>query len=184
MSTDRDPLYQAFQDIFHLWYDPLCNFACSFLKDNSASEDIVQEVFMRIWQDRPDLIGTDGIRYYLFTAVRNNCISALRRDGKGILKPLDDEDAIDTINVHDTGETDYMSLVAIAIEHLPPACKRVFLLSKVANMSYKDIAGMLGISTRTVENQVGKALRLIRAFLKEKGAWVAWSFPVIVNFLR
>lgn len=182
MSTDRDPLYQDFQDIFHLWYDPLCNFAYSFLKDDSASEDIVQEVFLRVWQDRPDIIATDGVRYYLFTAVRNNCISKLRKEGKGLLKALEDEDAVDFIKDDDREETDYMSLVAIAIENLPPACKRVFLLSKIANMSYKDIAGVLGISIRTVENQVGKALRLIRAFLKEKDAWIALGFPVLVNF--
>jgi RNA polymerase sigma-70 factor (ECF subfamily) len=174
MSTNRDHLYHSFQVVFNTWYNSLCNYADSFLKDESACEDIVQDVFMRVWKDRPDLIGTEGIRYYLFTAVRNNCITKLRREKKAGVVEWEDE-AVDYIQDKENGPTDYMALVQTAIEGLPPRCREVFLLSRISNMTYKEIAASLGISVKTVENQLSKALKMIRAFLKDKGVYLAWA---------
>jgi RNA polymerase sigma-70 factor (family 1) len=178
MSTNRDHLYHSFQVVFNTWYNSLCNYANSFLKDECACEDIVQDVFMRIWKDRPDLIGTEGIRYYLFTAVRNNCITKLRREKKAAVVDWKDE-AVDYIPDKENGPTDYMALVQTAIEGLPPRCREVFLLSRISNMTYKEIAASLDISVKTVENQLSKALRMIRAFLKDKEAYLVWALANI-----
>jgi RNA polymerase sigma-70 factor (ECF subfamily) len=178
MSTDREELYYLFQQVFDTWYNALCNYACSYLKDTDICEDIVQETFIRIWEDRPQIIRTEGIRYYLFTAVRNNCISYLRKAKRHSTMDLDDQPAAYIQDKEE--EPDYRTLVRKAIDELPPRCREVFLLSRFSNMTYKEIAGSLDISEKTVENQMTKALKMMRAFLRENGVYLAWA---LVNFL-
>jgi RNA polymerase sigma-70 factor (family 1) len=173
MSANKEQLYHSFQQLFNTWYNTLCNYAYSFLKDRDTSEDIVQEVFVRIWEDRPQIIGTEGVRYYLFTAVRNNCISRLRKEKRQVVLSLDE--GMPTPAPERREDPDYRALVRIAIDELPPRCREVFLLSRFSKMTYKDIARSLDISEKTVENQLGKALKLIRAFLKGKGVYLAWA---------
>lgn len=156
--------YSAFQVVFDTWYNALCNYAYSYLKDEDACEDIVQEVFTRIWEHRPNLIGTEEIRYYLFTAVRNNCISQLRKEKKNSTIHWENESS-EYIQDKEDKERDYRAQIQKAIDGLPPKCREVFLLSRISNMTYKEIAKSLGISEKTVENQIGKALKLIRAAL-------------------
>ncbi|MBN9385757.1 MAG: RNA polymerase sigma-70 factor [Chitinophagaceae bacterium] len=163
--------YRAFQVVFDTYYNALCNYAYSYLKDEDACEDIVQEVFTRIWEHRANLIGTEEIRYYLFTAVRNNCISQLRKEKKNSTvqwesgSPEYIQDKAEYIQDKEEREKDYRAAIQKAIEGLPPRCREVFLLSRISNMTYKEIAKSLDISEKTVENQIGKALKLIRASL-------------------
>ena len=178
MNIPREHLYGPFEVVFKTYYNSLCNYAFTFVKSAHLSEDIVQETFVRIWEDRPELIGSDGLRYYLFTAVRNNCISHLRKKKHQLVEWNDDHAAgHDSIVEKDAaGEADRMSVLDTAIEGLPPKCREVFLLSRISNMTYKEIAASLGISEKTVENQLGKALKVMRRFLKEKGLFVIWGF--------
>ena len=67
-----------------------------------------------------------------------------------------------------TKETDYDTLLSNALEHLPPKCREVFVLSRVSEMTYKQISDTLGISIKTVENQMGKALKILRAYIRQK----------------
>ncbi|MBN8853067.1 MAG: hypothetical protein BGO55_13965 [Sphingobacteriales bacterium 50-39] len=178
MSTDKRDSYYLFQQAFETWYGTLCNYAYSYVRDRNACEDIVQEVFTRIWEDRPQLIGTEGIRYYLFTAVRNNCISWLRQAKKH--SAADPDGAQPVYIEHRREQTEYRAMVRQAIDNLPPRCREVFLLSRFSNMTYKEIAGSLDISEKTVENQMTKALKLMRSFLKDHGVYLAWA---LTNFL-
>ncbi|WP_442872764.1 sigma factor [Chitinophaga sp. 212800010-3] len=73
-----EDLYKQFKSAFEQYYAPLCKYTFNFTKQQHACEDIVQEVFVRIWGNPPDLVWTGIMRYYLFTAVRNNCITYLR----------------------------------------------------------------------------------------------------------
>jgi RNA polymerase sigma-70 factor (ECF subfamily) len=178
MHKDNRDSYHIWQQVFETWYDPLCNYAYSYTKDRNACEDIVQEVFVRIWEDRPQLIATDGVRYYLFTAVRNNCISYLRKTNK---HDSGDPDEVRPVFIqHKTEQAEYRELVRQAIGILPPKCREVFLLSRFSNMTYKEIASSLDISEKTVENQMSKALKLMRAFLKDNGIYLMWA---LANFL-
>jgi len=164
--------YQRFETAFADLYGPLCNFAFTYVKDLEVCEDIVQEVFTRIWERRKDLLLTDSIRFYLFTAVRNNCISHLRHEkSSGARAWVDgDEDSYPVIPAKEINDkTDYQQLLQEAINELPGKCREIFVLSRISNLKYKEIAEVLGISVKTVENQVGKALRHMRGFLKKKG---------------
>lgn len=183
MVISQELYYQRFEAVFTSYYSPLCSYAFTFVKSADISEDIVQEVFTRIWENRKDLIMTDAIRYYLYTAVRNNCISHLRKEKKSGTVSWSDPDSLKTAAAmpKDGDKIDYDQLLGEAISGLPPKCQEVFVLSRLSNMKYKEIADTLGISIKTVENQLGKALKLMRVFLKARGIQWLW---LLVNLLR
>lgn len=170
-------IYQRFQSVFSDCYSPLCNYALTFVKSTETSEDIVQEVFARIWENRRDLLMEESIRFYLFTAVRNNCITHLRKEKQTGLVEWNDRDVVEEeiLPVKETGPSrDYELVLQEGIDRLPPKCREIFTLSRLSNLKYKEIAETLGISIKTVENQLGKALKIMRVHLKEKGIYIIW----------
>lgn len=177
MSSPQTDSYRQFQVAFRTWYTLLCNYAFTFTKDADVCEDIVQDLFIKIWEHRRGLLEEASLRYYLFTAVRNNCISWLRKEKQLAIVQWTDDDTVAVTPdypVERAGEgRDERLLLRQAIDQLPPKCKEVFLLSRFGKLSYKEIATDLGISQKTVENQLGKALKMLRAFLKESGICLA-----------
>ncbi len=167
MSTGDD--YKQFQQVFEQYYNPLCKYAFSFIKERDICEDIVQDVFARIWETRRDLVVADGIKFYLFKAVRNNCLTYLRREQRLPVSSLSEME--DTWPVAGT-ETDYgdginyKALLGKGIDQLPPKCKEVFLLSHLGDLSNQQVADNLGISIKTVNNQLWKALKFLKNFAK------------------
>lgn len=224
MSAAEAEQYNQFQAVFRAWYSPLCNYAVTFTKDPDVSEDIVQDLFVKIWEQRRGLLTETSIRYYLFTAVRNNCITWLRREKQQVIVPFSDDQATDLAadeqypgegyqggNSYSRGpgsvggagsgsaggsgspgpgksvglrggggEKDEMTLLQEGIDRLPPKCREVFLLSRFSKLSYKEIASSLDISPKTVENQLSKALRLLRAYLKANGVGLALILALIL----
>ncbi len=173
---------QDFEQLFRLHYQRLCSYAFTFLKDESGSEDIVQEVFIKVWEKEKMEIGVDKLKFYLFTAVHNNCLTLLQKNKNAHTKELEDEDGSDEMMIRldpeDKGK-DPKVLIAKAMEQLPPKCREVFMLSRVSGMSYRQIADSLGISIKTVENQMGKAIKVLRVFAAENGIYVVLFFLVL-----
>ena len=167
--------YGLFREDFHQYYSTLCQYAFTILKDSDLSEDVVQEVFLRVWEKKQDLVGTKELRFYLFTAVRNNCLTALEKNKKHNITTLSDHEVADEekelLPPDTTGKT-YEQLLAEALNQLPPKCREVFLLSRMSKLTYQQIGDTLGISVKTVENQMGKALKILRIFVK--------GLPVII----
>lgn len=180
-ETDQ---YRQFQVVFRTYYNPLCNYAFTFTRNADASEDLVQELFIKIWEQRRELLREVSIRYYLFTAVRNNCITWLRREKQlAIVQFTGYETMTDIPDYPDEAageERDEKLLLQQAIASLPPKCKEIFLLSRFGKLSYKQIATNLDISPKTVENQLGKALKMLRAFLKESGVCLTLAIAGIL----
>jgi RNA polymerase sigma-70 factor (family 1) len=192
MNTPESHLYRQFKAVFDTYYNSLCNYAFTFTKNAESSEDIVQDLFIKIWEDRRELLMENTIRYYLFTAVRNNSISWLRQEKKFVLVEWTEREEAyaDTAEAMGSGfqqgspagsvqepatVADYRKLLEKGILGLPPKCREVFELSRFSHMTYKEIASSMGISVKTVENQLGKALRILRSFLKENGVYLAWA---------
>lgn len=166
----------SFEGIFRQHYERLCSYAYTFLKDEASSEDIVQEVFIKIWEQRQDLIGSDQLKFYLFTAVRNNCLTTIAKNKKSAVVELGEEDAFDEINLKMEvvdSSADPKILLAKAIEQLPPKCREVFMLSRLSGQTYQQIADSLGISVKTVENQIGKAIKILKVFAKENRVYLS-----------
>lgn len=169
MDLDEKP-HTEFRAVFEQYYNPLCNYAFSFLQDYDSSEDVVQEVFIKIWENRKELIESDAIRFYLFRAVRNNCLTRLEQLNKGMVVPLGTQDGFESPAPYGEEQApaeDYPELLKRAIQQLPPKCREIFVLCKISRRSYQEIADELNLSVKTVENQIGKALKLLRAFARE-----------------
>lgn len=162
MDTDE----KLFKEIFYQLYQPLCNYAYKYLQDRAQSEDVVQDLYTKIWDSRRDLLSSKGIKYYLYVSVRNSCVSLLRK--RILLRDFDDVliDIVDEVPEQPVQEDPYQ-LINRAFDGIPPKCLAVFKLSRIERLSYKEIAQNLGISVKTVENQLGKAMRHVRKFISE-----------------
>ena len=170
MSNIEESLHHNFRIFFDKHYQRLCSYAFSFLKEEESCEDIVQDIFIKIWLNRRDLIGTDQLKFYVFSAVRNNCLTRLQKNKKYRIVEMNEEEEGEEINTSldpEEATAEPTTLIAKALDQLPPKCREVFLLSRISNLSYLQIADTLGISIKTVENQMGKALKILRVFARE-----------------
>lgn len=168
---EPEQLYRLFQETFYKHYEPLCKYAFTIVKEPHSCEDIVQETFLRVWEKKQNLIGSEELTWYMYTAIRNNCLSFIEKKQKTVLGDFNGQEIIDMPGERPsptTKETDYDTLLKEALTNLPPKCREVFVLSRVSNLTYKQIGDSLGISIKTVENQMGKALKILRAYIKQK----------------
>lgn len=174
MSTNS-PQYRQFQQEFSLYYEPLCQYAYTIVKETHVCEDIVQDIFMHVWEKRQNLVGNEGLRYYLYTAVRNNCLTWIQRNKRSGVTALTGHESLHPAPEQyspEKVETDFRSLMQSALEKLPPKCREVFVLSRMSKLTYQEIADTQGISVKTVENQMGKALKILRNFIREKQVYL------------
>lgn len=158
----------AYEELFHTYYAHLCNFAFQFMKEQEASEEIVQDIFYNIWNSRQSLDIQVSIKSYLFSSVRNRCINQLKQiQTREKYKQYNEQQIAYSENVtHDLAtENDLAALIVKSVEELPPERKKIFLLSREEGLKNKDIADKLNISIKTVENQMGKALKFLRTQL-------------------
>lgn len=165
LSMDAAQHEALFKQLFAAQYEPLCRHALAFLKDEHAAEDVVQSTFIRFWETKKDLLASPDARFYLVTAVRNNCISALRKAKASPIRYTDTEPEPEvhfTALQHRQDATEQSQRIAAALDKLPPKCREVFLLIKLHGYSYKQAAETLGISIKTVEAQMGKAVKILR----------------------
>jgi len=156
--------------LFKQYYRPLCLYAAHYLNgDIVASEDIVQDCFVKLWQrddsDRRNITDKRNIsdkRAFLYTAVRNACIDTLRRQHPEMtsIDPSDLEGTISDEEAVDRSERE--AKVWEIINGLPDRCREVFLMAKRDGMTYNEIAEELDISVKTVEHQISKAMKKLR----------------------
>ena len=157
----------ALNTLFAEYYQKLCGFAYTFLRNQEEAEECVADVFVNIWKSRKSLFIEKSVKAYLYTCVRNAVLAAIKKRN-----PL--MDSIDALMVSPeyTNNTEQEILhaelqheIEIAVESLPPRCKQVFLMSRIESLSYKTISEILGISEKTVENHLVKALAILRTSL-------------------
>ncbi|MBB6273935.1 RNA polymerase sigma-70 factor (ECF subfamily) [Pedobacter cryoconitis] len=165
----NEPLYSDFQKLFRLHHHTLCMHAYKYLADSDESQDAVQEVFVKFWEIKKEMVNDKNALYYLITAVRNNCISRLRKK----VHTISMEDEVVSNQITDTPaeedkkeNTDIQALVDEALALLPPKCGAIFRMSRIDKLTYQQIANELGISIKTVENQMGKAIGIMREFAR------------------
>ena len=168
---------RAFEALFQSYAPGLVRFAMSHLNAHEEAEDVVHDIFLRLWNEPTLLQGARSARTYLLTAVRNRVIDVLRRR-KLERRWIDTENAwsgSDQARIAEipdpTGSVDRSELseldVAIrdAIAQLPERCRAVFLLCRDQGLSYAEAAEVLGVSPVTVKSQMGRALASLRASL-------------------
>lgn len=157
----------VYEAVFRKYYQMLCAFGYSKLKDADSAEEIVQEVFVKLWEKRIDL-EISNFKSYLFSSVNNTILNhfkhqAVRREHAAEMKVVQESFSENT-------ETEYNELeqkLHLLINEMPEARKKVFRMVKMEGLKYKETAEKLGISVKTVENQMGKALKYLKVNLKE-----------------
>lgn len=154
-----------FRKLFDLYFIKLKRFATSFLKEEDLAEEAVMDVFLRVWKHRDRLDGIENLNTYLFVAVRNTCHNFFRKEKIHFTDSLDNVD-VELSRYESTPEDDLISDEMLEklnreVSELPPKCKMVFKMLREEGFSRKETAKVLGISVKTVDNQVSIAVRKI-----------------------
>lgn len=162
----------SFEALFRAWYPRLVGFAGRYLGRGPEAEEMVQDAFCKLWENRTDFQPTASLGGYLFATVRNRCLNQLKHQQVRLSK----QEAI-AERLQDRGRgaqpdedlqaKDLKIRIDDAIAELPGRCREAFELSRYEGKKYQEIAAEMGISVRTVEVQIGKALKLLREALKD-----------------
>lgn len=155
----------VFELVFNFYYSGLVVFADQIIKDTSISEDIVQSVFLKLWETR-QTIDIRSFRSYFIQCVKNRCIDHLR--SQQVKAKFDNRVAESDHLVMDEDlwtKTELSELIEQSVESLPPRCREIFRMSRYENLKIAEIADLLKISKRTVETQISKALKILRVKL-------------------
>ena len=159
----------AYKKLFFHLFLPLKSFSYAILKSRESAEEVVSDVFIEIWSRRKLLMEIDDLRMYLYISVRNASLRKLQQIQKASVLSLDnlavefaspDPDAVTNLITNELA-----AKIDTAIESLPQQCKIIFKLSKQDKLKYKEIAQLLNISVKTIDNQLSTALKKIAAVL-------------------
>lgn len=169
VSRIRNKDKAAFEMVFNTHYKPLCGYANKYLDEVDEAEEIVQEVFVKFWEKCETIAPDSSIKSYLYRSVHNTCLNHIKhlkvRDNykQYILVKMETE----SHNFFDDVEDSKLEKkIYEAIDSLPPQCQKIFKLSRFEGLKYQEIADHLGLSIKTIEVQMGKALKVLREKLR------------------
>lgn len=155
----------AYKEVFFTYYGSLLRFANTFVNDRQSAEEIVSDVMMKIWVKRKDLPSIANLRVYLYISTKNTALNYLARQKKVeilSIEQLNIDFPSNTLNPEQLMiSAEMMRRINKAINDLPPRCKLVFKLVKEDCLPYKEVADVLNISIKTIDNQLAIALRKI-----------------------
>jgi len=157
--------HQQFESLFNLFAKKLVGFAHTYVGNVKEAEGVVHDCFLAIWEKKESLTLDEGLKSYLYTSVRNKSLNVLQK--RKIFATEVSEGTLEVAGdipnpVQQLSKKETERIIFEAIEALPPKCKRIFLLSRTEHLSYKEIASLLEINAKTVENQIAIALKSIR----------------------
>ncbi|HTF80425.1 MAG TPA: RNA polymerase sigma-70 factor [Cytophagales bacterium] len=172
---------RAFESLFKFYYQRLCHYACSMLHEMEEAEEVVQQVFINIWDKRAHIEISTSFQSYLYRAVNNASLNKIKqRKAYGLHHEyikLEMESSIDSTTQAVLSE-ELRGSIMEAVDLLPQQCKLVFEMSRFEGMKHQEIADELDISIKTVENQIGKALKHMRSYLKE---YLTFAIMIILD---
>ena len=157
----------AFDTLFREWYPSLVRASESIVQSRAVAEEIVQDVLLELWRRRGVLVSSSSPQAYLFQSTRNRSLNHVRHErvvkqGEPFARRAESTESM----AHAQMVEDEMQVaVTRAVAGLPDRCREVFELSRTHGLKYNEIAEVLGISVKTVEAQMGKALRILREVL-------------------
>ncbi|GGJ93168.1 RNA polymerase sigma-70 factor [Parabacteroides faecis] len=169
MSALRQDSKEAFSLLFQTYYTDLVLFCGNFVKDKDSCEDIVQSIFLKLWNDRKNIQIEISLKSYLLKAVRNSCLDEFRHIE--IVRQYETEYGSSVLDNYDTENyilySDLYAHLSRALEKIPDLYKEAFVLNRFEGLKYREIAEKLNVSERTVEVRVSKTLDLLRKQLKD-----------------
>ena len=170
INTEQKFDRKNYEQIFRNHYSELCSYANNFMDDLDDAEEIVQEVFVKVWEIRNEINISNSVRAYFFRSVRNACLNKkkhikIREEYKEHNEREIDSNFVDLENIIDASELELK--IRNSIDKLPTERRKIFIMSRYDELKYQEIADKLNISVKTVENQMGSALKFLRNELSE-----------------
>lgn len=160
----------AFGQIFRLYYPKLLVFAEAICKSRELAEEVVGNVFLKLWENRKMLPAIRNLNYYLLVAVKHTALDYLEKMKKQASLPLDNIDVeFGDININPENtliSAETIRFIQAIIDSLPPRCKLIFRLVKEDGLKYREVAELLNISVKTVETQMSLALSKVGSVLQ------------------
>ena len=159
----------TFENLFRKYYQALCNYANKYVKDLDKAEEVVQELFYKLWEKRDKLDINISLKSYLYRSVYNGCLQYLNHRAIEIkyetyYRKQNKEynsDASEAIRLQELSD-----IINNTLNALPERCRNIFLLNRYEGLKYREIAKKLSLSIKTVEANIGKALKVLRKNLK------------------
>ena len=153
---------QALEELFEKYYYRLCDFAFQYVRSVHLTEEVVSDVFLKIWKKREELTISGNFKAYLFTAVRNQSLNYIKKEQRA-LDFLEDRPHQAVSKRYQPDEEllfkEFTNRLEALINTLPPRRRRIFKLSRLEGFTYCEIAHMLSISIHTVQNQMVQAIK-------------------------
>ena len=185
IQNDKQQFRQFFEDCFHLYYEGLHRYAYTILKDTHEAGDIVQLVFTKFWEKGEGLVIRQDIRHYLYRTIHNQCLNHVRNKRNRKTYSHDFTGSLETVHKPEYYDPiitkEIINKVNRELENLPPQCKRIFYKSRFEGKKYAEIAAELNLSIKTVEAQIGRALKILREKLFEDNVIMLF---VVIYFLN
>jgi RNA polymerase sigma-70 factor (ECF subfamily) len=170
----------AFEQLFKAHFKALHSYASVMLYQDSHAEEIVQNMFVRLWEKRALLDVQISVKAYLYKCVHNDCLNYIKHHK---IKTKYQDHAAFAMSDQTENTSDKLVLSELqdrlqaAMNELPEQCRTIFQMSRFEELKYREIAEQLGLSVKTVENQMGKALRILRVKLVD-------FLPAILLFMH
>ncbi len=165
VEGDKD----AFRFFFEKYYSDLCNLVNLYLHDSVVTEEIVQDIFIYLWEKKENIKIESSLKSYLLRASKNRTLNYIRNEKikLGVYNHFNEFNEVVTEMPDSVMDSSQLrEVINAAIDSLPDRCREVYILGKEKSMSYKEISEELGISVKTVEVQMGKALKKLREQLR------------------
>ncbi len=159
----------AFEILFHQYYSRLCVFSNGYVKSLDIARDVVQEVFIKVWDNRENFIITQSLKAYLFMAVRNqslNFIQEKKQKNRLEERLRKQQELNESVKREDFNKDELSQKIWKLVEELPEKRRAIFILYRKHGLSYSEIADVMKIARKTVENQMGKSLKFLRERLE------------------
>lgn len=164
---------RAFEKLFKLYYAPLCFYTSGILQDEAAAEEIVQEFFVKFWEKREKIQIETSLKNYFFRSVKNLCLNKIKHEqiklqhAKNVISEAESTGYSDHFL-----EVDLQKDIEESIAALPEKRREIFRLSREEGLKYREIAEKLNISIKTVEAQMGLAIKSLRDSLKKYNSFL------------
>lgn len=169
---------EDYSKVYAIYFPKLVRFSQTYLLSEEEAENIVQDIFLYLWEHRELMPSLGNMNAYLFTTVKNRCIDFLRKqsqltDKKHPLSELQEKElefklySLQKLDENNLSVSEIETVLSKAIDSLPTRCKEIFILSRIEGLRHKEIAARLNISTNTIEGQIAIALRKLKIELKD-----------------
>ena len=161
---------KEFERPFRKMYTELCHYALRFVKDMDVAEEVVQDLFYNYWKNKDRIDINTSLKSYLYQATKNRCLKVIEHNSvkERYVQEIQAQQVEHSFEADQAVETEELTqIIDSTLDQLPERCRQIFIMSRFEGMKYHEIAEKLSVSIKTVEANMGKALKIFRINLKQ-----------------